>query len=295
MKRVLMVIGQVRRWAIGNRARGLAEVLSADYDVEIVGKSQLPPDPSVYHIIHLHTPCVLPDIVRAPGYMEHPCWGFELISVRSNQHLIKCADTVRNASFCIAKNPRLLDIARPHISDNCVLKYIPNGVDERTFFPPPIYVGWCGNKRPASKEYKGVALIEQAVIKLQKEWAKYLRLEFVTDPGDSPQRILKQQEIAPWYRTLSVYVNASEGEGCSNTTLEALASGVPVISTDTGIVPELADKCDLRIIDRSVDGIADGLRDVLGPLVLRRKIALDDYRWRLISQQYGKVYEEALL
>ena len=295
MKRVLMVIGQVRRWAIGNRARGLAEMLSPNYEIEVVGKSQLPLDPSVYHVIHLHTPCLLPDIITAPGYMEHPCWGFEVISVRSNAHLAKCSEAVKRASFCIAKNPRLIDIAKPYVKDNCILKYIPNGVDERTFFPPPIYIGWCGNKRPASMEYKGVALIEQAVSQLKSQWGKYLHVEFVTDPGDSPERILKQQEIAPWYRTLSAYVGASEGEGCSNTVIEALASGVPVVSTNTGIIPELAKQCDVCVVERTVEGIVEGLKKVLGPIVQRRQIAMDNYRWKLIADQYDDVYQEALL
>ena len=42
-----------------------------------------------------------------------------------------------------------------------------------------------------------------------------------------------------FYRSLDLYICASDNEGTPNTVLEAMATGVAVISTDVGIVPEL--------------------------------------------------------
>lgn len=48
-----------------------------------------------------------------------------------------------------------------------------------------------------------------------------------------------QLDVAPWLRRFHVFVLGSRREGISNTILEAMASGLPVIATDTGGNPEL--------------------------------------------------------
>jgi len=48
-----------------------------------------------------------------------------------------------------------------------------------------------------------------------------------------------QMDTASWFQKMDVFVLASLREGISNTILEAMASGLPVIATDTGGNPEL--------------------------------------------------------
>lgn len=62
-------------------------------------------------------------------------------------------------------------------------------------------------------------------------------------PGD-------RQDIAEWLRAFDVFVLPSLGEGISNTLLEAMASGLPVVATRVGGNPEL---------------ISDGLNGTLVP------------------------------
>jgi len=290
MRRILYIIGLDRNWAIANRARQLATKLSNGFDIEIAAKGQLPADPSGYDIVHLHTPCMIPEIIRNQAYMQHPTWGFEIISARSNASITRYPEVTKRATFCVAKNRRLAEWAEPYLT--CSPTWIANGVDERMFYPRPLRVGWCGNKRPDSLEYKGVALIQQAVEALQAEWGKWTRIEFVMDPGDAPQRVISQQELAPWYRSLDVYATASLGEGCSNTVLEALACGVPVVTTDTGIVHELAAGCDVTVVERSMEGVMQGIRAILEPAVERRRLICQQYRWKAVAEQYAKLYQQ---
>lgn len=50
-----------------------------------------------------------------------------------------------------------------------------------------------------------------------------------------------QLDVAPWLQRFHVFVLGSLREGISNTILEAMASGLPVVASDTGGNPELVD------------------------------------------------------
>jgi len=290
MKRILHIVGTFeKRWAISNRAYYLAQIIGEKYKVDVRGKRELPHDVTDYALLHIHSLVIVHQLPK--HYFEHPCWGFEVISERNRDHLEREKPFIDKAKFCIIKNGRMGGWMNPHVT--CDITEIANGVDTKRFFPRTIRVGWCGNKRPESTEYKGVEIIREAVAQLADDWKHLFRVEFVTDPGDCPKFVLTHKEIAPWYRTLDVYVSASEGEGCSNTTLEALASGVPVVSTETGIAPELAGKCDLKIVDRSVEAIKRGIKDFLLPIQKRRR-AMVQQTWRRVAEKYFKLYEQLL-
>ncbi|CAN5260203.1 hypothetical protein BH11PLA2_BH11PLA2_11400 [soil metagenome] len=65
------------------------------------------------------------------------------------------------------------------------------------------------------------------------------------DRIDIVRAVLPPSEVAAWYRSLSVYVNPSKAEGFGLHLLEAMACGVPVIST-------------------AVSGVADYFNDTVG-------------------------------
>jgi len=49
------------------------------------------------------------------------------------------------------------------------------------------------------------------------------------------------EELVHWYNAADMFCLASEGEGCPNVVVEAMASGTPVIVTDVGAVRDLVD------------------------------------------------------
>ncbi|WP_175483230.1 glycosyltransferase family 4 protein [Salinihabitans flavidus] len=133
---------------------------------------------------------------------------------------------------------------------------IRDGVDTAHFTPRtderlscrPLTIGWAGNSAwgRASQGYdvKGYTrLFEPMIARLR---AKGHDVEIrVADPrvGRIPF-----SDMPDFYRGLDIFVCTSAIEGTPNTVLEAMACGVPVISTDVGIVPEIFGPLQRRFI-----------------------------------------------
>jgi glycosyltransferase involved in cell wall biosynthesis len=91
------------------------------------------------------------------------------------------------------------------------------------------------------------------------ELTKQLKLEnFVQFLGRIPR-----EETAPYYQEASLFVLPSLNEGMSNAMLEALASGLPILATETGGTEEL--------VENGVNGFIIKMKD---PKDLAQKIEL---------------------
>lgn len=143
-----------------------------------------------------------------------------------------------------------------------------NGVDRQRFHPrvgerpdlgrPDFFAGaecviGSVGRMAAVKDFPGLV---QAFIQLCREHpqARALRLVLVGD-GSERERCLAllkaaaldhqawlpgdRADTAEWMRAFDVFVLNSLGEGISNTILEAMASGLPVLATEVGGNPEL--------------------------------------------------------
>lgn len=77
----------------------------------------------------------------------------------------------------------------------------------------------------------------------------------VVMPGSQPAAALPV-----WYRSADVMLLASSREGWPNVVLESFASGLPVIATAVGGVPEIFGTCPAgRLVERSADAFAAAL------------------------------------
>jgi glycosyltransferase involved in cell wall biosynthesis len=147
---------------------------------------------------------------------------------------------------------------------------IPDGVDLDRFKPHaldrlaedarPLVVGWVGNPNWGGdplRDPKGVnSILNPAIESLQSE-----DVDIVSHYADSTVRMRNRDEMAQYYGEIDVLVCASEIEGTPNPVLEAMASGVPVVSTRVGIVPDALGPLQHRFIlpERSVDAMAAAL------------------------------------
>ncbi len=125
---------------------------------------------------------------------------------------------------------------------------ITDGTDLTAFYPKNIErlantegrtvtVGWVGNSNWVGNtdDYKGVhTIIKPAVQELRAEGYD---IELFT--SDRVNKLIPINEMVNYYEKIDLYVCASKAEGTPNPALESMACGIPVISTDVGIIPDL--------------------------------------------------------
>jgi glycosyltransferase involved in cell wall biosynthesis len=95
-----------------------------------------------------------------------------------------------------------------------------------------------------------------------------------------------------YYASIDVYVCTSKIEGTPNPVLESMACGVPVISTDVGIVPQAFGPLQKKFIltERSVEAVAAALRLLLDEP--ERLKALSDENLQMIERWDWKIKAE---
>lgn len=151
----------------------------------------------------------------------------------------------------------------------------PDGVDINHFQPRnierfqnlarrPLVVGWVGNSKwneESGVDRKGLySVLMPALHRLQSE-GRNVTWQF----ADRAVKQVSHNMMPNYYAGIDVLVCASEIEGTPNPVLEAMACGVPVVSTLVGIVPEVFGPKQKQFIlpERSVDAMYAALRRLI--------------------------------
>jgi glycosyltransferase involved in cell wall biosynthesis len=168
-----------------------------------------------------------------------------------------------------------------------------NGVDVELFHPAARPVEtvtgcWVGNSKSIGN--KGLDLIRSACA------AAGVRL-LVWDKADPASPILSQEQIRDSiYHRSSFYICASEFEGTPNPMLEAMACGLPVVSTRVGNAPELIlEGVNGFLCDRSVEALAQAIRklkaaDPVGLARNARDSILSGWTWKQQAAKYEQMF-----
>lgn len=169
---------------------------------------------------------------------------------------------------------------------------IPHGVDVERFHPPATEAdSWSSTGLPGRygigcfgrvRELKGTDLFVDAMIELLPlfpDWTAVIagrvtpehaafaeRLKARIKAAGLSERIVllgEVGEIAPWYRRISLYVAPSRNEGFGLTPIEAMASGRPVVASDSGAYADMVEQGSTGAIVPVGDGAA--LREAIRP------------------------------
>ncbi len=195
------------------------------------------------------------------------------------------------------------------------LKYKPtcvitDGVDLDDFYPlnekrfdnikkRNLVIGWVGNSawKNDIDDFKGVnTILKPAIKELQEEGVKIE--EYF---ADRQVRMIPHDKMVEYYSKIDVLVCTSKCEGTPNPVLEAMACGVPVISTRVGIVPDaLGSKQSKYILkERSKECLKETLKDFIKNLdsieELREenKKRIQNWEWKKIAKKFQKFFDEA--
>lgn len=97
--------------------------------------------------------------------------------------------------------------------------------------------------------------------------------------GDRVHFVGHREDVPDIISVLDLYVVASDREGMSNSMLEAMAVGVPVVSTRVSgaeealVAMSAGEDTPGRVVDTSTEALGDGIRSVLGDSELRGRMA----------------------
>ena len=110
------------------------------------------------------------------------------------------------------------------------------------------------------------------------------------EPGQLPET----------YAASDIFVLPSMNEGMSNTVLEAMACGLPIITTDTGGTSELISDNGIVLSEVSGASIADAVCRLMADNEARRTMGsksremAESLSWEKVAESYLSIYETFL-
>jgi L-malate glycosyltransferase len=222
------------------------------------------------------------------------------------------------AAAIIANSGGLQKLALDFIP-NLDIKVIPNGIDTGQFHPaekqnPTKTIQALTVCRLISR--KRIDLLIKAVAGA-KELGLDVRLNIAGDGNimDSLKNLAKELNVADKitflgvvpagqmpqvYRENDIYVMSSAHEGMSNAMLEAMASGLPIITTRCEGVDELITANGIILEQADPMRIADAIKILANDPAMRQKMSLaarmkaESFTWSSVAEQYLNCYKEVL-
>lgn len=163
-----------------------------------------------------------------------------------------------------------------------------------------IVLGWAGNSQWSAEleDFKGVhTILKPAVAELQAEGLP-VRLEL----ADASVHKRTHAEMVEYYARIDAYVCTSKIEGTPNPVLEAMACGVPVVTTDVGVVPQAFGPRQSEFIlrERSVACLKEALRRLIaGPglfpaLSAENLEQIQNWDWSIKTRGFADYFQRCL-
>lgn len=161
-----------------------------------------------------------------------------------------------------------------------------------------IKIGWTGNskfKDEKDDDLKGLnKIIKPAIEELIQEG-----YNIKLDIADRNIKMIPHDKMNEYYNNIDIYVCASRTEGHPDTVLEAMACGVPVISTDVGIVPEVFGKKQKEfIINRTKNDLKNKIIKLLENKQMMKELSeenleqIQEWSWQKKSEKFKIFFDK---
>lgn len=204
----------------------------------------------------------------------------------------------------------LADLVKKSFLGKYPIKLIPNGIDLDVF-------------KPTESDFREKYALKdkKIVLGVASAWGKgkglydFVKLSDILDDNykvvlvglkeeqikEMPEKILciprtnNTKELAEIYSAADVFVNPSRAETMGLTTVEAMACGTPVVTSNLTAVPEVvSDDSGIVIDDLSVESIASAIRCVLNNTYDNVCQNAEKYEKTTQYMKYFEIYQEIL-
>lgn len=151
------------------------------------------------------------------------------------------------------------------INDFVDLNLFKSNVRKASINKNKFIIGWVGNSNftgpNGEKDLKGVNNILKPAIKQLINEGYNVELKL----ADSAEKVVPNDDMPSFYNNIDIYVCTSSSEGTPMPVLEAMASGVPIISTDVGIVQEAFGKEQKMFIlhERTIIALKEKIKNII--------------------------------
>jgi len=332
----ILLVADVSGWAFSNIAHQIRKYCSREFDIEVTASHELENFGQIAllaqkaDLIHFFWRADIRSLFASPVRQYANNIGFKEASWMLDHVLAKRCTTSIYDHLHLDDNgvawlrPVLEDFVDAYTVSSLKLDSIyrrlfpsapprlvaQDGVDLGLFTPTnrsaqwsgsgPLVLGWVGNSKWAAEldDFKGLhTIIEPAVRKLRAEG-----LPIETNWCDKHVKYTPHRLMPDYYRSIDLLLCASKIEGTPNPVLEAMASGVPVISTNVGIVPEAFGPLQRNFIleNRSVDDIVGAIRtmhqdrDIMRQCAEENMRSIREWSWSIRIEAFRIFFREVL-
>jgi radical SAM protein with 4Fe4S-binding SPASM domain len=188
---------------------------------------------------------------------------------------------------------------------------IEDGVDTELFYPQnlerfddianrEIVIGWVGNSKWAAtlEDFKGVHTILIPAVEQLRADGLPVRLEL----ADRQTAHVPHAEMPRYYASIDLYVCTSKIEGTPNPVMESMACGVPVITTDVGIVPQVFGPLQRQFIleERSIECLKAAVRRLMSQPEMFRRLSeenlhfIEPWAWHRQVKKFDSFFQQVL-
>lgn len=192
-------------------------------------------------------------------------------------------------------------------------KEITDGVDLTRFKPKNlerfsnikdrvINIGWVGNSKFEDSEndddLKGVRKIIIPAIEELKQEGYNIKRKF----ADRNEGYIPHEKMPEYYNSIDLYICASKEEGTPNPVLESMACGIPIISTNVGIVPEAlgTKQQDFILKERTKEALKEKIIYLIENPEKSKELSkenleqIKDWSWSKKCEQFKEFFDEAI-
>jgi len=239
-----------------------------------------------------------------PGYNERFEWHYVIL-----KPVIRKIWT--DSSAVIANSDGLRDLA--HETADINIEVIPNGVAVDEFNPnyrerdsiQALCVSRLIKRKGIEYLIQAVHRVDNTTLVIVGEGNQEDHLQELVHTLGIDNRVtftgyINHDRIHEYYESADLFVLPSFNEGMSNTLLEAMAAGHPVITTDTGGTDELVNENGIVVPKQDADAIATALRRYRDNPEVRRRHGeqsrnhAEIMSWQRVAEQYIKSYHTIL-